>query len=350
MPHVTCGSCDEGSLCQTPGLSAVDSACPKGRFCPSPIKFINPNDGSIIPVDTSSSYPAIIGSIGAYTPILCPPGTYGADDGKTDETTCQTCPEGKACFDFGMKVSDLVDCEAGFVCGEGNIYKTPSDGDGGDPETGPCKPGHYCLAGTTSSGIQPAEECPAGTFNPNKFGKSLSDCLDCLAGMACTSNALDWPDQECEQGYYCPAKSDSKTANPCPKGHYCPPGSNIEKECPIGYYQNQDTQWTCKPCPAGSLCPSKALENPEPCVAGSYCLGTHCDAGADCKLGQLKAGTRQLIRCGCEYNGKVCGNSAVGCYEEILPTYCPIGYYSDSTSLKKKDECTICDPGNYRKH
>ncbi|CAG5113265.1 Oidioi.mRNA.OKI2018_I69.chr2.g7385.t1.cds [Oikopleura dioica] len=344
----SCVACDEGSLCKSTSLSSPGPACPEGSFCPSPFKFINPNDHTdIILMNTSSSYPKLLPEIGSYTPVLCPPGTYGVSGDKKDETTCVRCPEGKACFHFGMTFSDIEDCEAGFMCGEGNIYRTPSEGDGDSMSSGPCEPGHYCPAGTTISGSTAPKKCQPGTFNPNKFGKALDDCLPCLAGMACTAEGLEWPDAECEAGYYCTAGASSAQQNKCTLGHYCPPGSNKEKECPVGYYQKELGQSTCTPCPAGKLCPTEGMDDPQPCIAGSYCLGTHCEPGSTCDLGKLKPGTRQLIRCGCEDNGKVCGNTNVACYEERVPTYCPIGYYGVGDILKSEGECTLCDAGKY---
>ena len=198
---------------------------------------------------------------------------------------------------------------------------------------GPCPSGHFCPAGTTdSSGSQPPQPCPAGYFNPNKRGESLADCQPCLAGMACGSPGLPWPDLICQKGYYCNIGAESDTESPCLEGFYCPLGSSEPKPCPVGYYQDVTRQDFCEPCPAGKICDAKGLSAPNECPKGSYCLGTvsgSCDSnGTIYELGKLDPvdGT-QLIRCGCDNKNKLCAPCSADCSEERAPTPCPRGRY-----------------------
>ena len=88
--------------------------------------------------------------------VLCPPGTYGLNLNKIDETACLPCPEGRFCFHYGTTEtevnSDALKCSAGYICGQGNVYQTPSEGDGNNGDSGQCEPGHYCPLGTIPTG------------------------------------------------------------------------------------------------------------------------------------------------------------------------------------------------------
>jgi hypothetical protein len=142
----------------------------------------------------------------------------------------------------------------------------------------PCPDAHYCPTAT------PAPlECPAGTYNPHTGQDELEDCTVTPAGYYTTIavNVLTGP---CNPGHYCPAGSTSPDEIPCPErfyrtstgaassdecalctsGSYCPAGSVTPLECPRGYY-----------CITG-------IANPEPCRLGTYGNSTSLRRIEDC--------------------------------------------------------------------
>ncbi|KAF6036715.1 hypothetical protein EB796_004987 [Bugula neritina] len=92
---------------------------------------------------------------------------------------------------------------------------------------------------------------------------------------------------------------------------HCPNASAIYQECPLGYYTSVDGEAECTVCPAGAYCvpvtPATADDTNLPCPQGHYCL----------------QGT------GLDY------------------TKCPLGTYSNMTSLKTASECLPCPAGQF---
>lgn len=83
-------------------------------------------------------------------------------------------------------VSECWNCTAGFYCSE----------PGRDSPVGKCDPGHYCPIGSSSSmevrcepgtycigQNEEAELCPIGTFQPSYTRTSITDCINCTAGV-----------------------------------------------------------------------------------------------------------------------------------------------------------------------
>lgn len=72
--------------------------------------------------------------------------------------------------------------------------------------------------------------------------------------------------EDCPAGYFCPAGTESPTANPCPEGAYCPAGVGSPVPCPAGTYGNQSKATAvsdCIPCPRNSF---NQLENRTGCL------------------------------------------------------------------------------------
>lgn len=112
------------------------------------------------------------------------------------------------CFSLAYKnVSECWDCTAGFHCSQ----------PGQDAPVGPCDPGYYCPRGASSPQEVPCgpgtycvgqneepELCPIGTFQPNNTRTSISDCLNCTAGMflngetmVCIFHSVSYPSLDC---------------------------------------------------------------------------------------------------------------------------------------------------------
>ena len=97
---------------------------------------------------------------------------------------------------------------------------------------------YYCPSGTHSP-----IPCPPGTYNPFPAQGNLTGCTDCIAGQACTQEALTEPDSACAPGHYCPIGTVLPTDTDCPAGTY----TNL----------NNLTRWDqCETCPATTACPA----------------------------------------------------------------------------------------------
>ena len=59
-------------------------------------------------------------------------------------------------------------------------------------------------------------------------------------------------------------------------GHYCPENSGQPTPCPVGQFQNETRQITCKSCPQGFYCPLNT-SRPISCPAGHYCQAQQGD-------------------------------------------------------------------------
>lgn len=164
-----CVPCPEGFYCLK--HTTVSFVCPKGYYCPK-----------------------------GKSPIQCPSFTYNSQRGRT-------------------KLSDCLDCPAGFFCNSTGIANYKSY---------PCPQGHYC-----PQKYMPAPfECPAGTFNSKTGVGKLSDCLSCTVGYYCpTASVYPIP---CRNGTFCPKGSSSPA--PCKAGFYCPSLIGALQGCPGAFF------------------------------------------------------------------------------------------------------------------
>ncbi len=66
-----------------------------------------------------------------------------------------------------------------------------------------------------------------------------------------------FPSGPCQEGYYCPVGSSSRTQVICTVGNYCPTTSDIPTACPEGTfnpYEGRMNESQCTPCTEGSYC------------------------------------------------------------------------------------------------
>ena len=97
---------------------------------------------------------------------------------------------------------------------------------------------YYCPSGTHSP-----LPCPAGTYNPFTAQGNVTGCVQCIAGQACTKEALTEPDEACAPGHYCPIGTVHPTDNDCPAGTYT-------------NFNNLTRSDQCDTCPATMACPA----------------------------------------------------------------------------------------------
>ena len=114
----------------------------------------------------------------------------------------------------------------------------------------------------------------------------------------------------------------------CTKGNRCPLTSlKTQDPCPVGTYQDEKRQSSCKLCPAGRICNSLKTINPSPCPKGIICLlgkFIDCVAGYYCLSGTSVLPTNPIC------NDLVTpDNNPNNC-----PIPCPIGNFCPSKSFK----------------
>ena len=323
--------CPEGAVCANgatdAGACTIPKSCTGGFYC---LAGSTTSDGI---VRAGSATPCPIGSYstgGASTPACtpCDAGLYG--DATTQFASTCTGP-----------------CAAGYFCASGS---TNAQGDVGSGST-PCALGYFCLAGSLSRdgiiGAGSATPCPIGSYSTG--GASTPACTPCDAGLygdATTQNASTCSGP-CAPGYYCLARSSTgqgvvstptllglptpclagtfsaggasmlactqctagrygdataltaaTCTGPCAAGYYCLAGSTASQGkgvCPAGTYSGVGTGTTpdCTACaaPPGSHCPPGSVtETGTSCGVGSVCLGG-MSAPVACVATQLWWGT-----------------------------------------------------------
>ena len=238
-----------------------------------------------------------------YEKVLCPPGTYGSDEGLYSDDCSGLCAAGFYCPEGSTSNTQFPCGNDSVYCPEGSASPTAVDtgyysvdgsyhADGWDNRTRTsqllCPQGHFCVDGVRRG-------CPPGTYSA-EFGATSCDQV-CPAGFHCPLGSIE--PVPCEGSkVYCPegssrplvvqprhyAVSDTaanvRGANRSSAQVFCPPGSfcidGIKYECPAGRYgssQGEIDPLCSGECEEGHYCP-KASTSPRQVVCGGadvYC-------------------------------------------------------------------------------
>lgn len=180
----------------------------------------------------------------SYDP-WCSPGTFlNVTDYKNGTITkvCQSCPIGEYCA-AGIRAGS---CTAGHFCEGGDSTPVPDT---------LCDPGFYCEHGTTVM-----KPCEPGFFRTSKGGTQKTDCSACEGGQICRENSSPY---DCPLGYFCPVGIDQQIA--CPPGTY---GARTKLmviseclDCPAGVI-----------CSSSAMTDANLTETKYLCPQGKYCL------------------------------------------------------------------------------
>ncbi len=399
----TCtGLCSPGYYCPSSSVSALQVACPAGRYgasaglfngdCEGPCaagrygssigSSVSSCDGAcaagyFCPAGSTSATqsPCIAGYYSASGAPLCAPcaaGTFSSSGGATTcldcaaglssgpgASSCTSCPAGKY---FSEDI--CVDCKAGFykiageasctACAAGRFSSSPGNT---APCASLCSAGFYCLAG--SSNATPAR-CAAGYFGSSAGATSPACDGVCSAGYYCPTgstshtqapcaagrhgssvgNANSTCNGPCNAGYYCPAASSSATQAPCAAGRYGSSVGNANSACD-------------GPCRAGYYCPmgsTSATQNA--CPAGTYSGdgASTCSSPASADF-YWDPGFSAFQLCPdrrISSNGAFCDLCAKGYDELPLCLRCARGYYrnpkdvGDNAAFTSATECVPC--------
>lgn len=381
-----CTSCDAGSYCASPGLSAVTADCYAGYYCIGGSTLEAPTDGVTGALCPAGGYCLS----GDSVPNACSAGTFNNFAGGWSSADCVNCWPGYYCLSDNNP-SPTAQCDAGYYCTGGATTAQQNQATAGNyaplgsvaqipclqgtynPSVGQsaclsCPAGAYCpstsmttyttcAAGTyCTTGSYIETPCPAGTFRAGTGGQSVDECTACTNGNYCLYYGLSAITSICDAGYYCIEYSFSKQPwiesagqyGRCPRGAYCPAGTSTETPCPAGYYNpsyGAEDSTGCVKCPAGYACPNTGTINYSvDCRRGYFCnegsttsqpAAALCTAGHECPTGsavELKcaAGTYQdntgAYTCKTCPPGYYCPINSSG----YISNLCPAGYYCPS--------------------
>ena len=183
-----------------------------------------------------------------------------------------------------------------------------------------CPLGHYCRGGT-----EPAEKCPAGTYQDST---GYSRCEPCPAQRYCPEGAT--------YGTSCPGNSTSapgaKSAGDCVQNEPCEPGYDrnsygVCSETNVGWYKNGVLSSNC---PQGTYgIKSGAISKEDGC--------------AECPVGHYCTGAYSIHPCPTGKTSPAGSKSVSDCVDSDIPavTSCAPGYYLSG------DKCAMCKAGKY---
>lgn len=317
----SCKECPVGFYCYANSTTYIGNVCPKGYYCPAGTP--RPHHQ---PCEPGTYNPKVQGN-SSLDCLACDPGYYCANYG--NEKPTNSCSAGFFCPGGNKEAKPIATrCTPGHYCPQGSHNMTLCtagrfcDLDELHDTAGPCDPGYYCPSGSSSSqqmecieghycplGSRVPLACPPGNYLPGKKHENVSECIKCIAGMFCNSSGLNYPDGECDRGYYCPPGQSVSKPNsyPCPVGHFCEKKSPLPERCPNGTYQDNQYSFECKECLTGYYCDNTA-------IGVSNLTEYECPMGHYCPPGTSFA---------TQYK-------------------CPSGTWSNKTRLERANQCTEC--------
>jgi hypothetical protein len=341
----SCSQCPMGKVADNPGNSNC-YACPKGKYsttyphntdmndcktCPS--GKTSYTDGSIGCVSDCSSSGCLAGQyLLSTTCTACPAGRYNPSPGATTRR-CTECPAGKYTSNTGSTSAS--------VCSPCPIGKY-SDG----PNDNICTP---CPAGTfgATTGLTKLASCtacPAGRYRSSPGAGSVSDCDQCTAGKASSVTARTTVCPDCEAGKYSDTVGKAECTN-CPAGKYSGQGSISCTACPAGRYRSSPGAGSvsdCDQCTAGKASHVTGAASATTCVscaAGEYSDGatSRCELCPPGKASSTVASTSASACTTCP-----AGRFGDG-YGNTVCTPCSVGKYEATGGATDISKCLTCD-------
>lgn len=210
-----------------------------------------------------------------------------------------------------------------------------------------------CVAGTYQSG-NTCVACAAGTYTaiegqtsctqciPGTYaaGTGNTECVDCAAGEFAANPGQAFCD-ECPVGQY-NALTGQSACTDCEAGTFADTTGNTAcTACAVGSYQENTGQTGCDACPAGTIAAATGQDHCDACDAGTYAAGTGNDACTDCPVGEFAANIGQ----------DACDACPVGKYNALTGqsacTACAEGTFADTTG---NIACTDCATGYYQQN
>ena len=188
---------------------------------------------------------SITGTTGETVAVLCNAGYYG-----TGATVCQT--DGK----FSVTVCTR--------CGAGRYNENAG-------QTGQTSCKNNCGAGSYITSDQTAcSVCIKGRWQDKQ---NQPNCNQCNAGkFSDQEERASDTCQECSTGTYAPATGSAVCLDDCDAGSYISENKISCDVCPVGRWQNQSDQTSCKKCIKGKVLrfTGKTSDVCEECIIGLY--------------------------------------------------------------------------------
>jgi hypothetical protein len=251
------GACEAGYYCADGSVNGTRESCGGVEvYCPAGTsQRVAVEDGhysvplSAPPVQRTDQLPCEPGYYceqGVRRP--CPPGRFGSDAKRTDDTCSGLCAAGFFCRSGAIVANETACGSPAVYCPAGSSL--PLDVPAGEYSDGPapltanrsvaCPAGSYC-----SGGVQ--RPCDAGAFG----------CSIRLSSPRCSGN--------CSAGYFCTAGATSDVEHVCAERHasqpqevYCPSGAGEPLTVDDGHYSyggmSIDRMTAQALCPVGSYC------------------------------------------------------------------------------------------------
>ena len=189
-----CLQCQNGTYCESEGLTSYTGMCIAGYYCSQGSSTPNPSRF------TTVGGPCPVGFYcpeGTPSPVSCPPGSY--------------CDRELLSIPAGI-------CQAGYYCTGEASRSDPTDGITGDT----CPTGSFCPPNASYPFL-----CPIGTFSNNTGNGDVTDC------------------QQCTPGYYCSDLGQFMVTNRCDAGYYCPGGERVASLPTIFVLKALLSSWIC---------------------------------------------------------------------------------------------------------
>eukprot|EP00347_Sterkiella_histriomuscorum_P018896 403343756 len=389
-----CLICPEGKYCWpknetngTQGDCEAGYICKSGSFSPRPYYNVDTVANELVIYNG----PALRGyySTDGKTQTKCAMKTFQPSRWSD---SCLDCYAGSYCNKTGMKSLVGYDCTMSTLCQEGSQFPLGElCAEGYTTETGQshCM---TCVDGYFSTGSGQCQKCPSGSYCDNSKlqtggvvqqkcvvgsncpdgspfepicaeGKYLSGttCLNCDIGRYCRGGV---DAGICTAGYFCQGSesSPSPSLHICSVNKYCPHGAPREAKCPNGFQRPTEgaIQVTdCVECLAGFICLNNKV--PYECPKGFYCPYASTSE-IPCPIGTWSQSTSLIAANECQNcpPGYLCNKINITDYSKYpcpkgryCPSRtqraynCPAGTYRQTTGARMEADCQTCPAGYY---
>ena len=309
--------CPPGRVCSLPGRLSPTYLCPAGSTCL----------GGLLSLSTTGALAS------AYTPRICPVGTYclaGTDSDIIDDldpSAPRKCVEGFYCHANETSYRGQGDCPVGYYCVRSAM----------DPVVAPR--GYF----VASRGAYTPSRCEPGTYQPLE---GQSSCIPCPDGFECTTDGTYLP-ISCPAGSF---RSSSDSSYSSAQNVFCHP-------CPQGTWNYKGmltAEGECLDCAARYVCgreglTSFATKDQTTCapnadgvtICYSTSQGTDCPEGYACDIATTSY-TQYDYPCEAGYFCK-----SLTALPEIRNLLCPAGYYCRAATGASKARAFTCPANSF---
>lgn len=169
--------------------------------------------------------------------------------------------------------------------------------------------------------------CPEGFFTKTTRREECNPCGSgsSTEGLTGAASCVD-----------CPAGTYGDNCTKCAVGKYRGPGDKDTtkcKDCPNGYYQEQDKQASCPPCLPGRYNNKTGMPNCSLCAIGQMSASASAETCSDCFSGKTS-----------DVGSSFCDACTAGQYlHDYICKSCPEGW----SSMYGQRKCQACTPGKY---